>query len=222
MSGLMRRGGGLITRLAGNGPAPLGSDAPDAITLGRIVENDGQVGGKMRYGGERHVLLFGPNGSGKGMRLLVPNLLQSERRSIFVIDPKGELAAMTAPYRRKLGKVVILNPFGVLTDHPGYADLRSTGFNPLARLDPSSASFNQDAALLADALVKIEGRDPHWDGSARLLLAALIMQATIDARKSGQTPTLARVREMLCEAVEEPGENNGYRGSGIPNPDEGR
>jgi type IV secretion system protein VirD4 len=81
--------------------------------------------------------------------------LQLENRSIVVIDPKGELAAVTAPHRRKLGRVVILNPFGVLTDIPGYDDLVSEGFNPLARLDPSSDSFITEAAQLADAMITL-------------------------------------------------------------------
>ena len=212
----MRRAGNLILG-GGNGSFPtLGSDEPDAIGLGRIVEGPGQIGGKLRYGGERHVLVVGPNGSGKGMRLLVPNLLQCEDRSILVIDPKGELAAVTAPYRRTLGKVVIINPFGVMTNLDGYEDLQSIGFNPLATLDPDLPSFNSDASLLADALIKVEGKDPHWDASARAMLAALIMYATIEARKQGRPATMGRVRELLCEAVDEPSERNGYRGTGLP------
>jgi type IV secretion system protein VirD4 len=197
-------------------PLPvLGSDAPDAITLGRFITRDG-IGGKMRYGGPRHVLVFGPNGSGKGTRLLMPNLLQMSGRSIFVIDPKGELAAVTAPYRRTVGDVVIINPFGVLADRPGYQDLKSAGFNPLAALDDRLPSFNADVALLADALIKIEGKDPHWDGSAQSLIAALIMYVCIEARKAEKVPTFSEVRRLLCMAVEKPDESNDFAGSGIP------
>lgn len=214
MSGLLRRVGGLMPRRDGS-LALIGSTAADAITLGRIIEGS-RVGGKVRYGGERHILVLGPNGTGKGTRLLVPNLLQCEDRSIFVIDPKGELAATTAPFRRRLGKVVILNPFGVLTDQAGYGDLCSDGFNPLASLDPDDPSFNADAALLADALVKVEGQDPHWDTSARALIAALIMYAVIRARRNGTTATMTDVRAMLCEAVSEPDPANGFLGTGLP------
>jgi type IV secretion system protein VirD4 len=199
------------------GPPDLGSDAPDSVILGRMYDyRRGIIEGRMRYGGPRHVVIFGPNGTGKGMRLLVPNLLQSEGKSIFVIDPKGELAAITAPYRRQLGRVVILNPFGVLTDIPGYEDLESQGYNPLAALDPDARSFNADASLLADAMIKVEGKDPHWDSSARALLAALIMYAAIEGKRAGRPATVARVRELLCEHVEEPKERNGFRGTGIP------
>jgi type IV secretion system protein VirD4 len=180
----------------------LGSSAPDAITLGHYVKeerNKPVVGREMRYGGALHTLVFGPNGSGKSTRLLLPNLLEMENRSIVVVDPKGELAAVSAPFRRTIGEVVIINPFGVLADRSGYADLKSDGFNPLLHLDPDSDTFNADAGLLAEALVKVEGKDPHWDASAQSLIAALIMFVCCEAKRIGDTPTLTEVRTLLCQ-----------------------
>ncbi len=193
----------------------IGSNAPDAVILGRVLTADG-VGPRMRDPGERHVLVFGPNGSGKGTRMLIPNLLQLENRSLFVIDPKGELAAVTAKHRRTLGEVVIINPFGVLADRPGYEHLKSQGFNPLTALDPLAPSFNSDTALLAEALIKTEGKkDPHWDDSARALVAALIMYVVAEAMVLKKVPTLDRVRALLCEASQEPSEKHPL-GLGIP------
>jgi type IV secretion system protein VirD4 len=170
----------------------------------------------MRDPGERHVLVFGPNGSGKGTRLLIPNLLQLEGRSIFVIDPKGELAAVTAQHRQTVGDVVIINPFGILADRPGYEHLKSRGFNPLTALDPTAPSFNSDTALLAEALIKTEGaKDPHWDDSARALVAALIMYVCAEGLVLKKVPTLDRVRELLCSISKEPTERH-PQGVGIP------
>ena len=76
---------------------------------------------------------FGPNGKGKSTGIVIPHLLQSSGSSIVVVDPKGELAAVTAEYRRTLGRVVILNPFALLANRRGYEDLKGCGFNPLAR-----------------------------------------------------------------------------------------
>jgi type IV secretion system protein VirD4 len=163
------------------------------------------------------VLLFGPNGKGKGTRILMPNLLQMRgNRSLVVVDPKGELAAVTAPFRRQLGPVIILNPFGVLTHIPGYGDLRSRGFNPLAKLNPDSPSFNREAAQLADALVTVEGKDPHWTTSARALIAAIIMFVCIEARERRTAPTLARVRDLLCQASSDGDPQRGLPPLGIP------
>ena len=91
------------------------AEVNEGITLGRYYdEARSEAGDKITYTGERHLLLFGPNGTGKGTRFLIPNLAVDQDRSIIVIDPKGELAAVTADYRRTVGDVVMLNPFNVL------------------------------------------------------------------------------------------------------------
>ncbi len=167
------------------------ADDGEGIALGRHYDEATQrAGSKIVYAGERHVLLFGPTGTGKGTRFLIPNLLSIKDRSIIVIDPKGELAAVTANYRRTLGDVVMLNPFDVL-------GLGSAGFNPLAALDPASPNFYDDAAALGEALISIEGVDPHWSQSAQGLLVALLMWEKI---KNGARANLENVRAMLTEA----------------------
>jgi type IV secretion system protein VirD4 len=169
------------------------SDDTDGLVLGRYYdEASGRVGDKIVYQGERHVLLFGPNGTGKGTRFLIPNLLSIRDRSIIILDPKAELASVTADYRRTLGDVVMLNPFNVL-------GLGSAGFNPLATLDPTSPNFYDDAAALGEALIKIEGKDPHWTESAQGLLVALIMW---EKMQRGDDADLENVRLLLTEADE--------------------
>ena len=104
------------------------SNGSEGISLGRHYNDSTEsAGGKITYEGERRVLLFGPNGTGKGTRSLIPNLLSINDRSLVVIDPKGEPAAVTAGHRRTIGDVVMLNPFDVL-------GLGSSGFNPLDTL----------------------------------------------------------------------------------------
>jgi type IV secretion system protein VirD4 len=165
-------------------------DDNDGIALGRHYDDTTQgVGSKIPYQGERHLLLFGPNGTGKGTRFLIPNLLAIKDRSIVVVDPKGELAAVTAEYRRTVSDVVMLNPFDVL-------GLGSAGFNPLASLDPQSPYFYDDAAALGEALIKVESKDPHWSESAQGLIVALIMWEKL---QRGDQANLENVREMLTE-----------------------
>lgn len=164
--------------------------ASQGIILGRYYDDATQrAGERICYEGERHIVLFGPNGTGKGTRFLIPNLLSIDDRSIVVIDPKGELAAVTADYRRTIGDVILLNPFNVL-------GLGSAGFNPLAALDPDSATFYDDAAALGEALIKIESKDPHWSESAQGLLVGLIMWEKL---QRGHAANLENVREMLTE-----------------------
>ena len=160
----------------------------------------GRYGKAVTFEGRRapHLLVIGPNGSGKGTRLLIPALLQMAGRSIVVIDPKGELAAVTAAWRRTLGDVVVLNPFGL---HVGqYPDLASAGFNPLASLDENAPTFYDDAKGLAEALITVEG-DPqrHFPESARGLITGAIMW---ERRLNADQASLKHVRMMLTEREE--------------------
>ena len=143
------------------------TDDSDGLSLGRHYDDTTQrVGKKIPDQGERHLILFGPYGTGKGTRFLIPNLLTIKDRSIVVIDPKGELAAVTADYRRTVSDVVMLNPFNVL-------GLGSAGFNPLAALDPNSPYFYDEAAALGEALIKLEGKDPQLDRGIEELKKAI-------------------------------------------------
>lgn len=162
------------------------------IPFGRHYDDATRAtGGPLDYMGERHVIVFGPNGSGKGTRFLVPALLTLEDRSILVIDPKGELCAITQAYRRTVGDVAILNPFNVL-------GLGSNGFDPLTLLDPDNPdTFYDDAAALGEALIRVEGKDPHWGQSAQGLVVGLLMWEKFKYRNKA---TLAHVRAMLTEA----------------------
>ncbi len=123
--------------------------------------------------------------------MLIPNLLMGlDEQSVIVIDPKGEAADYTANARRAMGHdVVILNPF----DTRG---LGSAGFNPLAALDPASPNFYDDAHGIGEALIKIEGNDPHWSESALGLIVALIMW---EKKRNGDAANLDNVRAMLTQ-----------------------
>lgn len=147
----------------------------------------------LSYKGDNHLVTIGPPGTGKSSGLYVPNLALLDR-SILVIDPKGELAAITAQHRKRFGPVFVLNPFQVLADRLPF--MRSCGFNPLAALNPASPRFVDDCKALAQGIVKVEGVDPHWSRSAQSLVAALMMHAR---RTRGAAANLVMVRDLLTE-----------------------
>jgi type IV secretion system protein VirD4 len=147
----------------------------------------------VRYAGDRHLITMGPNGSGKSRRLLLPNLAELTGWSILVVDPKGELYAMTHEHRRKAGnEILVLDPFGE----------QSTGFNPISALDPKNDDFADDALWLAESIIRIEGKEPHWSQAAQELVAAIIMYVRLILDDKG---SFADVRAMLGQ------DHNGIR-----------
>jgi type IV secretion system protein VirD4 len=117
---------------------------------------------------DRHILTVAGSRGGKGVSLIVPNLLMYDG-SVLAIDPKGELARITARARQKKGqKVVILDPFGA-------SRLASGSFNPLDALDPNDQEVQDDVALIADALIIGSEREPHFTDSARILVEVIIL-----------------------------------------------
>lgn len=148
---------------------------------------------QLRYVGDRHLLTVGPNGTGKSRRLLLTNLHDLTGWTIVSIDPKGDAGVMTSDHRKKSGnRIIFLNPFNV-------HGLGSDGFNPLMALDPDSPDFTDDAMGLAEALIRVEGKDPHWGQSAQDLLCALIMYVRVVL----PVATLADVRALLGQGSAE-------------------
>lgn len=148
------------------------------------------------YGGPKcknlHWVLFGPNGAGKDTGIVTPNLAQL-RRSVFIIDPKGEQAALTARHRAKFSRVIVINPCGLLTDTRPH--LKSHGYNPLARpgFNPKDSNFNDNAVGIGDFLIKIDGHDKHFPTRAKALVSGLTMWVCIKCPNAANLPTMRRI-----------------------------
>lgn len=131
---------------------------------------------------DRHVLLVAGSRAGKGVSIVIPNLLLYEG-SILAIDPKGELARVTADRRRQLGDVAVIDPFGVS------GDSHRARFNPLDTFDPNAPNVLDDIELIADALIiPPDTGDPHWSDAARQVVRMLLMDALLqppEARNLG-------------------------------------
>lgn len=164
------------------------------LYLGRLVRGK-KLGAEVHYPYPIHAITVGPNGSGKGTALIIPNLAKL-RRSVFVIDSKGEALAVTWKARAKLGRVLIINPFNLLVDKLPH--LKSDGYNPLADIDPLSDNFTDDATLIGLSLVPERGGgdSAFFTGSGQALLSALVMQEKI---MNGRKGNLGNVRKMLTQ-----------------------
>jgi type IV secretion system protein VirD4 len=137
---------------------------------------------------DRHALSVAGTRAGKGISLIVPNLLLYPG-SVLAIDPKGELARITGRRRGEIGKRVVLDPFGE------NGRFESGQFNPLDELDPKGREVIDEAGAIAQAMVVYSGQgDPHWTSAARALLRALILMVL---KLEQQHRNLVSVRQML-------------------------
>jgi len=154
----------------------------------------------LHYEGNRHLLTVAPTRSGKGVSSIIPNLLTYEG-SALVIDPKGENAMITAKRRGKgdpthniegLGQdIFVLDPWGI-------TGIKSACFNPLDWLVASDPDINENARMLADAIVTGRGgnSDPFWDEESKALLVGIMLHVALDDSEA-KNRHLGRVRDIL-------------------------
>jgi len=155
--------------------------------------------------GNAAALILGPPGSKKTVGLAATQLLDEPgKRSFVVIDPKGEIAAITANYRRKVcgaDNVKMINPYGLLIDKR--PDLKSDGWNPYGDLDPAAVSYGDDCGAKCDALVKPDSNEhqKHFPDSARSGMTGATMYLVKDALAQNPPlpPSLPSVRAVLTQ-----------------------
>lgn len=139
-----------------------------------------------------HLLTCSKTGGGKGVSVLIINLL-SYIYSCVVCDPKGELFFASARHRRDKFKhhIIRLDPFGLCG--PG-----SDTLNPLDFVDDKADDFLDQCRDLADMLIMRSGTepDPHWNDSARLVLTAFIAYICACEEKP-EKRTLDAVRDLV-------------------------
>lgn len=115
----------------------------------------------LTFGGSEHVIVEASTRSGKGVGIVIPNLL-SWQDSVVVLDVKRENWDATAGFRQKHGQSVFLfNP----TDPEG----RTARYNPLAYIDRDDPDqvvieLQKIATML---FVPPERGEPFWTDSAR-------------------------------------------------------
>jgi type IV secretion system protein VirD4 len=175
---------------------------------GRFLIGRDSFGRYIGHQDDRHILTVAGSRSGKGISLICPALL-TWPHSAICIDPKGELATITAARRGKgskwaaampgEGEVYVLDPFKRVT---GPAVSYQAAFNPLADLDPDTDEGLEMAGQIADALVvQQEGAGAHWTMSARAFLFGLVLYIA-----KTQVPTsrnLVTLRHLLLQPMDQ-------------------
>ncbi|MFM0758276.1 type IV secretory system conjugative DNA transfer family protein [Paraburkholderia strydomiana] len=134
----------------------------------------------LRFTGQQFVLLAAPARSGKGVGIVVPNLL-SYPDSVVVLDIKQENFNLTAGFRRAHGHdVYLFNPFA--------EDGRTHRYNPLSAI--SGGVFRVgDILSVGYALYAVGGHDDFWKDQARNLFLGIVLLLCEwrDARRTGNT-----------------------------------
>ncbi len=147
----------------------------------------------LTYQGDGHLLTVAPTGWGKGRDVITPTLLTS-RRSMIVLDVKGELYSVTARRRREMGQHVIgIDPFNVVLK-------KSDGLNPFDLLKVPGADIESDACMLAGMLSagNTSSRDRFWDLHGTGFLSGLI--AHFGGFAEDDKRNLLSVRDiLLCD-----------------------
>lgn len=161
------------------------------------------------YRGKAHLLTIAPARQGKGVNVVIPNLLHFQG-SVLVTDPKGELAGVTAAHRADLfgQEVFILNPWGL-------HDLPRHRYNPLQHLidlaaDPERLRRVGDEAkgIALQLIPEPEGEKNKYfrDGARRILRALMLHLATAGQPERCTLPEMWRLlnnRRRLDEIIAE-------------------
>jgi type IV secretion system protein VirD4 len=164
-----------------------------AVLVGRI--DDAPIG----LTDDRHIMMIAGSRSGKGRSSIIPNMCLYPG-SVVAIDPKGDLATITAARRGRGSETVegmgqdvfVLDPFKAAR---GNAASYRASFNPLDAIEADGVNGRDDAALLADALIIPSKMEQHWSDAAKLLLTGLILHVC-DAYQ-GETRNLITLRDLL-------------------------
>jgi len=157
----------------------------------------------LRFAGQQFVLLAAPARSGKGVGIVVPNLL-SYPDSVVVLDIKRENYALTAGFRRAHGQdVYLFDPFA--------EDGRTHRYNPLSAI--SGGLFRVgDILAIGYALYPPGGHDDFWKDQARNLFLGIVLLLCEwrDARRAGKGTSIPEHPVTMGEVLRQ------SSGNGMP------
>ncbi len=175
-----------------------------ALYEGRKYHSD-KSNGYLTVKGDGHIMTVAPTRSGKGVGLVIPNLL-NYGESVIVIDPKGENYAKTAGYREAYMKQNrwCFDPFHVKMKRRlhGVALLRRVKslFDLLdTKNDADAAALYAEVARIAESMVvrKRDEKDPFFNTAAQAIIKNLIL--IILWKSSDECPRISELRRIAAD-----------------------
>lgn len=173
-----------------------------ALFLGKD-ENNNDVG----IVTERHAITIAGSQSGKGVGVIIPNLLRWES-NVLVIDPKGEAAAATIEKREAMGcPSFVFAPFAK-TNKVNVPERYLVTINPLDGIDPESMTITEEIDAISDGLVMRDNPESsHWDDGAQTILSGIIayviLRADDDRKNLLEVRSIIRNGDNFAEVIEE-------------------
>ena len=151
------------------------------IRNAHLVQDDGIVIGRhkgeiLRFPGQQFVLLAAPTRSGKGVGVVIPNLL-TYTGSVVVLDIKQENYNITAGYRSAVlrQETWLFNPFAEDREpDAGRAAPRTHRYNPLSSITDGVFRIG-DILAIGNAIWPTGGKDAFWNDNARNLFLAIVL-----------------------------------------------
>lgn len=185
---------------------------------GRVVEgprlSDGRPnrwvegGQPLGVGDDRHHLLMSSSRGGKGRGALLPVILTlPATTSALVIDPKGDLARISASRRaarmRASGlnhQIHTLDPFGCSGSNT--MNFRCA-YNPIdALLKSDRNTFVANARMIADALIVVgQTKEKHWDETSKQFCTGLCAHVATHVNYAGKR-NLVTVWKLASQIME--------------------
>lgn len=140
---------------------------PDDTAL-VVGKKDGQF---VYFNGQQFAMLAAPTRSGKGVGIVIPNLL-SYQGSVVVLDIKQENFDVTSGFRARYGQhVYLFNPFA--------EDRRTHRWNPLSYVSRDEHFRISDVQSIAAMLYPASDlhKDPFWANQAQNAFVAFALYA---------------------------------------------
>jgi type IV secretion system protein VirD4 len=148
------------------------------------------------FSGAQHVLMSAPTRSGKGVGIVIPNLLHWSD-SVVVLDIKQENWNITSKYRAKVLKQACF------LFNPAAADGRSHRYNPLTYIERSHPGKRiDDVQKIASMLFPDrEGTDVIWTATPRALFTGIV-SLLLDREGEENAPPVT-IGQVLRESLQE-------------------
>lgn len=139
------------------------------IKKNKLLSDKGIIVGKyngklLKFGGAEFASIGAPTRSGKGVSIVIPNLLEWENSAV-ILDVKQECFEITSKYRQdKLkNKVFLFDPFSYKTHR----------YNPLGYLDFNSPDIELQIQSLANSLYPLTGGKDFFILQAQSIFVAI-------------------------------------------------